>query len=193
MADQRRRGGRGRSGRGGKIPRRGEGQQSAALQDEAFVSFPLETSGPIRVNGTLDEAAVESVLRDTLARERRQVAALASLAERTGDSAVASLRGEADRHREALEQLIREIGAENGAAEEAAANGEGPRVAEIAADQRLLRLGWLRLQTVAYAGGDKRIDRVVKSVLRDQQRHGDVLEELALRSASASLFREPEY
>lgn len=193
MADQRRRGGRGRSGRGGKIPRRGEGQPSAALQDEAFVSFPLETSGPIRVNGTLDEAAVEAVLRDTLARERRQVAALAALAERTGDGTVASLRGEADRHREALEQLLRELGAENGGGEDAAAAGEAPRVGEMAADQRLLRLGWLKLQTVAYAAGDKRIDRVAKTVLRDQQRHSEVLEELALRSASASLFREPEY
>jgi hypothetical protein len=192
MADQRRRGGRGRSGRGGKIPRRGEGQQSTPLQDEAFVSFPLETSGPIRVSSTLDEAVVETVLRDTLARERRQVAALAALAERTGDGTVASLRGEADRHREALEQLLRELGAENGG-EEAAAAGEAPRVGEMAADQRLLRLGWLKLQTVAYAAGDKRIDRVVKTVLRDQQRHGEVLEELALRSASAPLFREPEY
>jgi hypothetical protein len=193
MADQRRRGGRGRSGRGGKIPRRGEGQQSTTLHDESFVSFPLETSGPIRVNGTLDEAAVEGVLQDTLARERRQVAALASLAERSGDSTVASLRAEADRHREALEQLVRELGAEGGAAEEAAAAGEGPRVAEMAADQRLLRLGWLKLQTVAYAGGDKRIDRVVKTVLRDQQRHTEVLDELAVRSASASLFRDAEY
>lgn len=192
MADQRRRGGRGRSGRGGKIPRRGEGQQPTTLNDESFVSFPLETSGPIRVNGTLDEAAVEGVLRDTLARERRQVAALAALAERSGDSTVANLRAEADRHREALEQLIRELGAENGAAEEAAA-GEGPRVAEMVADQRLLSLGWLKLQTVAYAGGDKRIDRVVKTVLRDQQRHTEVLDELAVRSASASLFRDAEY
>jgi hypothetical protein len=191
MADQRRRGGRGRSGRGGKIPRKGD-QQSSAANDEAFVSFPLDVTGPIRVPGTLGEAEVEATLRDTLARERRQVAALTALEQRTGETALAGIRAEAGRHRDALEQLGKELGAELAAQDEPAADA-APSLTEVITAQSLLRLGWFKLQTAAYAAGDKRIDRVVKPVLREKERHSLLLEELGISAACRGLFPDPEY
>jgi hypothetical protein len=191
MADQRRRGGRGRSGRGGKIPRRGEGQSQNLHQDEAFVSFPLEIGGPIRVNGTVDDAAVEAVLRETVERERAHAAALAGLEQQTAEPVFGSLRADSERHRTALEQLARELGiegnGENGGATPASST------LEVAAEQARLRLGWQKLQIAAYAAGDKRIDRVVKPVLREKERHAEVLAQFAVRATCASLFREPEY
>ena len=56
MGDQRRRGGRGRSGRGGRIPKKGD-QPGGFANEEAFVSFPVSVTGPIRVVGAIDEAA----------------------------------------------------------------------------------------------------------------------------------------
>jgi hypothetical protein len=192
MADQRRRGGRGRSGRGGKIPRKGD-QQSSAANDEAFVSFPLDVTGPIRVPGTLGEAEVEATLRDTLARERKQSAALAALEQRTGETALAGIRAEAGRHREALEQLAKELGAEIGGPDDAAGGDETTSLTEAVGAQAILRLGWFKLQTAAYAAGDKRIDRVVKPVLREKERHSLLLEELGASAACRSLFPDPEY
>jgi hypothetical protein len=191
MADQRRRGGRGRSGRGGKIPRKGD-QQSMAANDEAFVSFPLDVTGPIRVPGTLGEAEVEATLRDTLARERKQVAALAALEQRTGEATLAAVRIESGRHRDALEQLAKDLGAELGG-EEPAADTDPSGLTDVVSAGVLLRLGWLKLQTAAYAAGDKRIDRVVKPVLRDKERHLLLLEELNVSAACRSLFPDPEY
>lgn len=192
MADQRRRGGRGRSGRGGKIPRKGD-QQSSSANDEAFVSFPLDVTGPIRVAGTLGEAEVEATLRDTLARERKQAAALAGLEQRTGEPTLTGLRAEAGRHREALEQLGKDLGAELAGAEESAASTEPVELSEIVSAQSQLVLGWFKLQTAAYAAGDKRIDRVVKPVLREKERHSLLLEELGVGAACRSLFPDPEY
>lgn len=191
MADQRRRGGRGRSGRGGKIPRKGD-QQTASANDEAFVSFPLDVVGPIRVPTTLGDAAVETTLAETLAQERSQAAALAALEQRTGDPALANLRIEAGRHREALEHLAKELGAEvSGASDEGDASTL--RLADIVCAQSQLRLGWVKLQIAAYAVGDKRIDRVVKPVLREKERHSLLLEELAVGAACRGLFPDPEY
>jgi len=189
MADQRRRGGRGRSGRGGRIPRKGE-QQAANATDETFVSFPLDVTGPIRVPSTLGETAVESTLREALSQERQQGAALAALEQRTGDPALASVRAEAARHRDALEQLAKELGAEVPSGD---GDGNGVDLASVLGAQARLRMSWMKLQIAAYASGDKRIDRVVKPVLLEKERHALLLEELAVNAACRDLFPEPEY
>lgn len=190
MADQRRRGGRGRSGRGGRIPRKGEGGGSATYQGETFVSFPLDVTGPIRVPSALDDGAVEKMIAAALERERAQAAALAALAAAGDDAALAELGAQSERHREALQQLARELGAEL----TADPSGE-PAVADAAgalSAQHQARFGWLLLQRAAYASGDKRIDRVAKGVLREKERQTDVLEELTLRRSIQGLYRDPE-
>jgi ferritin-like metal-binding protein YciE len=184
MADQRRRG-RGRSGKGGRIPRKGDQPQAQSASDESFVSFPLEITGPIRVPSPLDEKAVEALLRDTLQRERRQVAALESAIAAGGDGTLQDIRAQVERHRDQLEQLARDLGADvSGGGEEAGSD----RPAELVAEQRLARLGWLGLQRVAYASGDRRVDRVVKPVLREKERHAEVLESHAVRSRLLELY-----
>jgi hypothetical protein len=156
------------------------------------VSFPLEVSGPIRVSGTVDEGAVELVVRDTLERERSLATALAGLEQQTAEPAFGSLRAESERHCGALEQLARELGIEaNGG--EGGSGAPAGGAADVAAEQVRLRLGWRKLQIAAYATGDKRIDRVVKPILREKERHAEVLEQFAIRATCASLFREPEY
>lgn len=157
------------------------------------MSFPLDVTGPIRVPGTLGEAEVEATLRDTLARERKQAAALAALEQRTGETALAGIRAEAGRHREALEQLGKELGAELTGQDDATAEAEPAGLTELGGAQSLLRLGWVKLQTAAYAAGDKRIDRVVKPVLREKERHSLLLEELGTSAACRGLFPDPEY
>src|SRR3569833_1367761 len=104
MGDQRRRGGRSRSGRGGRIPRRGEGGGGGAAREESFVSFPLDVSGPIRVAGTLDEAAITAVFSETFDLERRQAEALGGLASRIGEPALGRIADATNGHREALSQ-----------------------------------------------------------------------------------------
>lgn len=189
MGEQRRRGGRGRSGRGGRIPRKGEaGAGGGSALDESFVSFPLEGSGAIAVASPLDEQAVERALGRTLDRERRQAQALRALADRFQDPVLSEIGTQVERHRDMLQQLARDLGAEfsgNGQPEP----GSGD-VQQIAAEQYLSRLEWTALHRLAHAAGDRRIDRVVTSVLRDKERHSEVLEELALRDASRALFRE---
>jgi hypothetical protein len=90
-----------------------------------------------------------------------------------------------------LETLARDLGAEVPAAD-GAAEEPAPRCADVLAGQKLAHVGWLTLQRAAYAAGDKRIDRVVKPVLREKERHAGVLESCVARQATAGLFREPE-
>ncbi|HEU4752047.1 MAG TPA: hypothetical protein VFU47_02985, partial [Armatimonadota bacterium] len=160
MGEQRRRGGRGRSGKGGRIPRRGEGTP-VMMQGERFVSFPLEVTGPIRVNSAVDAGAVERALGETLQRERREAAVLQALATASGDAGLVEVRAQAERHQEALQQLARDLGADL-ASTDGGEPVEGASATEALAAQRLARLGWMALQRAAYASGDKRIDRVVK-------------------------------
>jgi hypothetical protein len=190
MGEQRRRGGRGRSGRGGRIPRKGEPGGPTGGPDESFVSFPLEVTSPIIVPSALDERAVEETLRRTLDRERQQAAVLGELAEKLGEPALSEIRGQVERHRDQLEQLGRDLGAD--VAGGAAPQNGGTDLMTAASEQYLTRLGWVTLHRVAHAAGDRRIDRVVASVLRDKDRHALVLEELALRHATRGLFRELE-
>src|SRR5262249_43022292 len=101
------------------------------------------------------------------------------------------IRAQIERHREALEQLARTLGAEAArpaGGEESLDGG----VTELVTRQHLARLGWLALQRAAYASGDRRIDRAVKPVLRDKERHAEVLEGFAARQATSGLFPEPE-
>jgi hypothetical protein len=106
MGEQRRRGGRGRSGKGGRIPpRRGEGAAGFA-PGEAFTSFP-EQVAPIRVAAAIDDAAVERTLVQTLERERRQLTALQAHTGDGADPALVELRAQVERHQGALEQLAR--------------------------------------------------------------------------------------
>ena len=190
MADQRRRGGRGRSGKGGRIPRKGDaGQPGGGAQEETFVSFPLEVSAPIRVQSPLDEAAVERVLRDTLSRERAQAQALTQLSD-GGGGPLGDVRAQVERHRDVLEQLARDLGADVSGAEPAEGLGEG--VSGLVAGHCQSKLGWLTLQRAAYASGDKRVDRVVKPVLREKERHTEILEGLSTRSSVTGLFKDLE-
>jgi hypothetical protein len=190
MADQRRRG-RGRSGKGGRIPRKGEGPAatSHAMHGETYVSFPLEVTGPIAVVSALDTAAVEATFGRVLEYERRQGAALQAQSESSGEPALAELSVQAERHRNSLEQLARDLGAELPAAGEAAAPADAW---DLASGHRLTRLGWAALQRAAYASGDKRIDRVARPVLREKDRQAEVLDWYAGRHATRSLFPDPE-
>lgn len=192
MGDQRRRSGRGRSGRGGRIPRKGEAAATQAHDEEAFVSFPLSITGPIRVTSLANEAGIQAVLSSTLERETRQVAAVQAAVQQSPDPVLGGVATEIERHRDQLRQLARDIGVDLPAPGEAAAAEAGDPW-DLVAVQRLARLGWATLQQAAYAFGDKRVDRVVKSVLKEKDRHVEVLEAWAVRAVSGSLFREPEY
>ena len=193
MADQRRRGGRNKSGRGGRIPRRGESHGPATAPEETAASFPLQVSNPLAVTSALDPGAVESVLCRTLERERRLAGAVQALSEGAADPVLADLRVQVERHRDVLAQLGRDLGAELSRAGDGTNGGtDQPDIEDIVARQRLARLGWLTLQNAAYASGDRRIDRVVKPVLREKERHAEVLETYALRRFTQALFREPE-
>lgn len=183
MGEQRRgRGGRGRSGRGGRIPRRGEQGGAIALGEE-FSPFPADLEEPIRVEPALDPAAVGACLRETVAREAAVLAALEPLLEST--PSLARVKTEVERHRDTLEQLGADLGAE--AAE--APPGAG---AELTAAHRLAVLGWETLQRAAYAFGDRRIDRVTRPVLREKARQTEVIEGAALAAATGSLARAME-
>ncbi len=189
MGDQRRRG-RGRSGRGGRIPRKGEGQQASSYSDETFVSFPADTGGPIVVASALDPAVVSRTVGETLGQERTLATALAGLAEATGDASLHSLRTQVERHRDVLQQLARDLDVTVDGP-----NGEPvgeSSVASLVAGQRQTRLGWLTLQRIAYASGDKRVDRAVRPVLAEKERHAQVLESYALAQATLGLFKDPE-
>ncbi len=193
MADQRRRGGRNRSGRGGRIPRRGDGPAPTYLHDETFINFPLHNSAPIAVTSTLDPTAVVQVLDQTLVRERRQARAIRILAEGSQDTALQDLRVQVERHRDVLEQLRRDLGADTPAPRDDNGAGADPDdFWNAVAVQRLARLGWKTLQNAAFAAGDPRIDRMVRSVLREKEWHGEILESFALRQATQSLFHDPE-
>ncbi|MBM3457891.1 MAG: hypothetical protein FJX77_05095 [Armatimonadetes bacterium] len=193
MADQRRRGGRGRSGRGGRIPRKGDGNGPGYAGEESFTSFPLDLAEPVSAPSVLDPAAVLNVLDQTLLRERRQARSIRLLAEGSQDSALRDLRVQVERHRDVLEQLRRDLGVEAPVAADEAGGGADPDdFWSAVAVQRLARLGWKTLQTAAYAAGDARVDRVVRSVLREKEWHGEILEGFALRQSAQSLFREPE-
>ncbi len=188
MADQRRRGGRGRSGKGGRIPKKGDAAPGlGALHEESFVSFPLEVTAPIRVASALDEAAVEGVIRDTLRRERAQAVALTALA--AGEAGpLLDVRAQVERHRDMLEQLARDLGADVSGADAADSLGDG--ISGVVAGHCQSKLGWITLQRAASASGDKRVERVVKPVLREKERHTEVLEALAARTAVSRLFKE---
>lgn len=187
MGDQRRRGGRGRAGRGGRIPRRGEALP--AVREETFVSFPLDLVGPLAVPSALDPEAIEAAFRRTLALEQRQAAHLRAFAREIPEPVLAPLLGEAERHRAALEQLARELGAAPPPAVEAPPPED---LLALAVAQRRLLLEWAVLERIAAASGDRRIDRIAKPTIREKHRHADVLEEIALRRAALSLFRPPE-
>jgi hypothetical protein len=189
MGDQRRRGGRGRSGRGGRIPRRGEGQAVSTFPEEQFVSFPLDVTGPIRVASAVDEAGVEALLAETVQRERILAAGLAELATSTRDEALTQVQSEVERHREALEAVAKEVGADLPAGEPAPT---GASLQSLQDAQQLARAGWATLQRIAYASGDKRVDRAVKSALPDKERHARVLESYSVTQRLNTLFKEPE-
>lgn len=197
MADQRGRrgrgggGGGGRTGRGGRIPKRGEGGPTMVAGEE-YISFPLEAPVPIKIPSAVDEAAVERAINGALGRERLQAASLQALSKANTDPALNEVRTQVERHRDVLEQLARDLGADTSAVEAAGEVEEAPATADVAADQMRTRLAWLTLQSAAYASGDHRIDRVVKGVLREKDRHSDLLAALAVREATFSLLREPE-
>lgn len=159
---------------------------------EEYISFPLEAPVPIKIPSAVDEAAVERAINGALGRERQQAAALQALSKSNADPALGEVRTQVERHRDVLEQLARDLGADISAAEAAGEVEEAPATAEVAADQVRTRLAWLTLQSAAYASGDHRIDRVVKGVLREKDRHSDLLAALAVREATLSLLREPE-
>jgi hypothetical protein len=181
MGEQRRgRGGRGRSGRGGRIPRRGE-QGGAPLLGEDFTPFPYDLPEPIRVELPLSADAVAGALNATLGHETAQLAGLEPLLE-AGGPVLARVKLEVERHRDTLEQLARDLGAEVAPAESAAGG--------VLAAQRLSLVGWQTLQRAAYAFGDRRIDRVVRPVLREKARHAEVIEDAVVAGATRSFFRE---
>lgn len=187
MGDQRRRGGRGRSGRGGRIPRKGEGGQPSA-QGESFVSFPLESGPPIRVSSAVDPQAVRELMFRTLTHERAQAESLRALTDSYPDGALVDLRVQVERHAEMLEQLARDLGGgEPSGAGEAGSGWPG-----LLASAGEAHVGWLTLQRVAHASGDRRIDRVTRPVLREKERHAGLLREAAVWTAAAALFRDPD-
>lgn len=195
MADQRGRRGRGgggnRTGRGGRIPRRGEGGPTMVAGEE-YISFPLEAPIPIKIPSAVDDTVVERAINGALGHERRQAAALQALSKANGDPALGEITVQVERHRDVLEQLARDLGADISGAEAAGEVESAPPTAEVATDQVRTRLAWLTLQNAAYASGDHRIDRVVKGVLREKDRHAVLLSALAVREATFSLMREPE-
>src|SRR5688500_16162281 len=140
MADQRGRrgrgggGGGGRTGRGGRIPKRGEGGP-AIIAGEEYVSFPLDAPIPLKIPSAVDEAAVERAINGALGRERRQAAALQALSKDNADPTLGEVRSQVERHRDVLEQLARDLGADVSAAEAAAEVEEAPATAEVAAEQ----------------------------------------------------------
>jgi len=181
MGEQRRgRGGRGRSGRGGRIPRRGEQGGVIALGEE-FTSFPLDLEEPIHVEPALDANAVGAALRATLAHESASLTALEPLLE-AGGPVLARVKLEVERHRETLQQLGRDLGAE--------VDGVEPAGGEAVVSQRLATLGWQTLQRAGYAFGDRRVERVARPVLREKARHAEVIEAAALAAAAAALVKE---
>jgi hypothetical protein len=197
MADQRRRGrgggnSGGRTGRGGRIPKRGDGGGTFGAADEEYISFPLEVAAPIKIPSALDESAVERAVNDALGRERRQAAGLEALTKGNTEAVLAEIRTQVERHRDVLEQLARDLGADVSGAEAAAEVTEAPSTPDFATDQVRTRLAWLTLQSAAYASGDHRIDRVVKGVLREKDRHAELLATLAVREATLSLMHDPE-
>ncbi|MFN3653047.1 MAG: hypothetical protein ACK47B_25995 [Armatimonadota bacterium] len=189
MADPRRR--RGRSGRGGRIPKKGESQTASFGSDEQFVSFPLDTPEPIQITSPLDPAQVEALFTRLIERERAHAAAVRALAEQSGDPALADVQAQVDRHRQTLEQLARDLGSRSsGNGGNKTEGGEAVGAWELVSRQRASHLGWTALQRVAYASGDKRIDRAVKPVVREKERHTEVLEEYALRQVTGGLVRD---
>jgi hypothetical protein len=158
--------------------------------DEIFVSFPLDVTGPIRVPSPLDDAAIEALLARTLELERQQAAAVVVLEERAGDPSFSDIRVQVERHRDVLEQLGRDLGVAATPVEDGIGGSGGTAAVDVLHRQSLL--GWRTLQRVAYASGDRRIDRVVKAVLREKERHSAVLETVALQGAMSGLFRDVE-
>ena len=128
-------------------------------------------------------------LTETLQQERLLATALAGLAENTGDSSLAALRTQVERHRDMLQQLARDLDV---AVPDSGNGGGETGLSEIVARQRQSRLGWLTLQRIAYASGDKRVDRAVKPVVAEKERHAQVLETYALNQATLGLFKDPE-
>lgn len=189
MADQRRRGGRGRSGRGGRIPRRGEGQTTATFFDESFVSFPMDQHEPITVPSGLDSQAAAGLLGSLLDRERRQAISLAALVQLDGDELLSEVHVQVARHRDMLEQLSHDLGCESTPGVESGSAPEG--MWETAAQQRAAQLGWHALHRLALATGDKRILRVSRSILKDKGRHGELIQDYVLRKTLRNLFAEP--
>jgi hypothetical protein len=194
MGEPRRRGNRGRSGRGGRIPKKGEGgPPPTVLHDETFTSFPLEITGPIEVPSIVDEAAVEAAMAQLLGRERRQAAALRALAEQSGDPALSALAAEVADHGEALEVLAKELEAAPPArSAEAESPGDGATVEGLLSEQRLAHAGWSALQAAGCAAGDRRIDRAAGLVLQEKSRHAEVLAAYATRVLAQGFYRVPE-
>lgn len=192
MGEQRRRGGRGRSGRGGRIPRRGEGGAQNTANDDGFISFPLEITGPLRVENTLSPAAVEETLSRVYGEEREQAAALKALEAQGADPVLADIRLQVERHRDVLAQLARDLGSDAIQAGNGEPTAESVSLRDQVARQRLTHLGWLTLERIGHASGDRRIDRAVKPVLREKRRHAEVLEGCALAHATRALFPDLE-
>ena len=67
-----------------------------------------------------------------------------------------------------------------------------PDLRDQVARQKLTYLGWLTLERIGHASGDRRIDRAVKPVLREKRRHAEVLEGCALAQATRALFPDLE-
>jgi len=191
MADQRRRGGRGRSGRGGRIPRKGEGQSASNARSESFVSFPLDVKGPIQVTSPIDPQAVLGLIRSTLDQEHSLSQGLKAAQQGSPDTTLEELQGQIGAHLSSLETLARELDPEG----DWSPRENGPAagsIAELVAAQRVSRLNWIALLRTAYATGDKRLDQVVKPVLGAKDRHTEVLEQYGVRSLSSRIFREDE-
>lgn len=191
MADQRRRGGRGRSGRGGRIPRKGEGQGTGSQRSEAFISFPLEVKGPIRIQNPVDAAAVAGLVRDALEREQRLLSGLQALVQQAPDEVLSGVQSQVTAHRGALEALYREMAPDASLPRAEKADGKSG-LAELVTAERLSRVSWIALQRAAYAAGDRRLDEVVKPVLREKERHAEVIEQQAVRALTGRIFREDE-
>jgi rubrerythrin len=189
MADQRRRGGRGRSGRGGKIPRKGDQQQqSPGGWDEPYVSFPLEIEQPVQTAGVLDEAAVEAAFGRLLERERRLAQGLQSLAERAAEPVLGEIAQQTERHRDMLDQLMRDLGASRGGGEP----DGGDALEDLLTSHRRARLEWQVLERIGFAAGDRRVGRIVSAVIPEKRRHAEVLEAFALQESLRALFQPPE-
>jgi hypothetical protein len=131
------------------------------------------------------------VFSETFDLERRQAEALGGLAARIGEPALGRIADATNGYREALSQIAREAGVELPSGAEGV--GGETDLTEAATLAHSAQLGWRRLQQVAYAAGDKRMDRAIKPILREKELQADLLDGILFQSLSRRLYREPEY